>query len=65
MTLHCPACRAQRRPGQYLCPTCWATLPAPARRVLSRRDSRALARLRELHNQLEQGVPLGEITIST
>jgi len=38
--------------------------PAAARRALNRRDSHAHARLRELHNQLDAGIPLAEIRVS-
>jgi hypothetical protein len=51
-------------PGKYLCLGCWSTLPMAARRLLNRRDSRAYARLRELHRQLDRGVPLAEIRIT-
>lgn len=68
MTPTCPSCRTRsRRPGQYLCPPCWNQLPPPVRRALTRRGDRgkALARLRQLHNQLENGVPLDEIRITS
>jgi hypothetical protein len=48
----------------YLCRNCWSSLPAPARRALSRRDSAAFARLRELHQQLDAGVPLADIQVT-
>lgn len=61
----CPArCTRTRAPGQYLCRTCWLALPAAARSLLNRRDSRAFARLRELHRQLDASVPLAEIRIT-
>ncbi|MFF7142302.1 hypothetical protein ACFZB5_13770 [Streptomyces nodosus] len=53
-----------RGPGKYLCLGCWSTLPLAARRLLNRRDSRALARLRQLHTQLDAGTPLADIRIT-
>jgi hypothetical protein len=67
MTPTCPSCRTRsRRPGQYLCPACWGQLPRPTQRALTRRGDRslALARLRQLHAQLANGVPLDEIRIT-
>ena len=64
MDHNCPACRAPRRPGQYLCPSCWSALPAHVRRALSRRDKFAMLRLRELHKQLENTTPLDRITVT-
>jgi len=65
MKLACPACRTNlRRPGQYLCPGCWGQLPDRAQRSLNRRDRLALARLRELHDQLAEGLPLHEIDVA-
>lgn len=64
-TTRCPACPSGRKgTGKYLCLSCWSTLPVAARRHLNRRDSRAFARLRELHTQLAAGVPLAEIEVS-
>jgi hypothetical protein len=39
-------------------------LPPVTRRSLGRRDTRALARLRELHRQLDAHLPLPEILVS-
>ncbi|MFD5697487.1 hypothetical protein [Streptomyces lasiicapitis] len=65
MTAYCPnpLCHSPRLPGQYLCLNCWRQLPAPARDALSRRGRRAMARVRELHAQLEARVPLSEIKV--
>lgn len=61
----CPACPTGRRqPRQYLCLTCWRTLPASTRGRLSRRDGRALLRLRQLHAELAAGTPLAVIRVS-
>lgn len=57
-------CGRQRVPGRYLCPACWRKIPGASRRALNQRDSRAMARLRELHSQLVAGVPLGKIEVS-
>ncbi|MFD7509522.1 hypothetical protein ACFV5N_09290 [Streptomyces sp. NPDC059853] len=65
MTSPCPSCNtAPRRRGQYLCRGCWAQLPAPARRALSRRDAQAWARLRQLHAHLDSGRPLAHLEIT-
>lgn len=62
----CPSCRQRsRRPGQYLCPACWAALPAPARRALSQRGTKAMSRLQELYEQLTNGVPPHQIQITS
>lgn len=61
----CPGCPSgMKGPGKYLCLGCWSTLPMAARRRLNLRDSRSYARLRELHRQLDRGVPLPEIRIT-
>lgn len=60
----CPSCHTgQRGPGKYLCGTCWFTLAPATRRALSRSDTRAMARLQSLYNQLATGVPLDEIQV--
>jgi hypothetical protein len=65
MNSPCPCCRQRSKGrGNYLCRTCWFGLPTAARNALNRRDSRAYPRLRELHKQLEAGVPLAEIRIT-
>lgn len=48
----------------YLCGNCWGRLSAATRRALNRKDSRAVARLRELHQQLDAGIPLEEIQVT-
>jgi hypothetical protein len=61
----CPACPSgMKGPGKYLCLGCWSGLTALARRALNRRDSRAFARVRELHRQLDASVPLDEIQVT-
>ena len=64
MNTPCHSCRNPRPPRMYLCRNCWHLLPAPARRALNRRDSKAFARLRELHKQLDAGVTLTEIRVT-
>ncbi|MFB6423654.1 hypothetical protein ACFCXC_18200 [Streptomyces microflavus] len=65
MTTTCPGCRTRPKgTGRYLCLSCWSTLPMPTRRELRRRDPQAFARLRSLHTQLDQGVPLTEIAVT-
>jgi hypothetical protein len=65
MTSPCPACRRPKTAGLYLCRTCWPQLPLAARRALYRRDARALARLRALLAQIEAGVPLNQIEVTS
>lgn len=60
----CRSCRAPTPAHLYLCRDCWAQLPARARRALTRRDSRAFARLRELHAQLDSGRALTDIEVT-
>lgn len=60
----CRACRTPKPPRKYLCPACWNSLPAPTRHALNRRDSHATTRLRELHQQIDAGVPLAEIRVT-
>ncbi|MEU6628375.1 hypothetical protein ABZ905_08785 [Streptomyces parvus] len=60
----CPACRAPKAAGQYLCRACWFTVPAPARRALNQRDTRAMARLRALLDHINRGLPLAELEIT-
>lgn len=62
----CPGCPSgMKATGKYLCLGCWNTLPMTARRALNRRDSGAFARMRELHRQIADGVPLADIRITT
>ncbi|MFP3986927.1 hypothetical protein U9R90_05370 [Streptomyces sp. E11-3] len=64
MTTPCRSCRAPKPPRMYLCGNCWGALPTPARRALSRHDSKAFARLRELHRQLDADVPVAEVQVT-
>jgi hypothetical protein len=48
----------------YLCGNCWIQLTPAARRALNRRDSKAFLRVRELHQQLDGGRPLGQIQVT-
>lgn len=60
----CPACRKNpRRGGQYLCRGCWYTLPPGTRTALNRRDDDATRRLSNLHEALQAGTPLRDISI--
>ncbi|WP_326729011.1 hypothetical protein [Streptomyces phaeochromogenes] len=63
-TTPCRSCRTPKPSRIYLCAGCWAALTAETRRSLNRRDSKALARLRELHQQIDAGVPLAEIGVT-
>jgi hypothetical protein len=60
----CPVDQQPRNAGQYLCCGCWFTLTPAARRALYKRDALAGQRLRELHQQLGRGVPLGEVSVT-
>lgn len=63
--LLCPACRLRDRGrNKYLCYECWHELPLPARRALGRADKQAFARLRQLYDQINDGTPLHQITIT-
>lgn len=64
MNLPCHNCRTPRPPRMYLCGNCWSSLSATARRALNRRDKSAFLRLRELHKQLDAGVPLADIQVT-
>ncbi len=60
----CPSCRTEpKESGLYLCLKCWYGLTTEARKRLRRRDGQALARLRSLHTQLGQHVPLADIRV--
>jgi hypothetical protein len=60
----CLACPAPREEGKYLCGPCWFQLPASSRQALYSGDRRAFARLRELTQQIQHGVPLADIHIT-
>lgn len=62
--LACPCCPRTRGAGHYLCQTCWGRLAPLTRRLLSIRDAKAFARLRELHGQIAAHKPLEEIEVS-
>ena len=64
MTTPCRSCQTPKPMRLYLCPDCWAQLPAHTRRALNLRGSKAFARLRELHSQIDTGVPLPEIQVT-
>ncbi|MGW5736977.1 MULTISPECIES: hypothetical protein [Streptomyces] len=63
-TSPCRGCRQPRPPRMYLCGACWGQLTAATRRALTRKGAGAIGRLRELHTQLEAGVPLAEIRVT-
>jgi len=60
----CPACRASKQPGDYLCRGCWFTLRPSARRLLSRHDGEAAHRFGQLLDQINAKVKLHQITIT-
>ncbi|MFF7259504.1 hypothetical protein ACFZCL_04310 [Streptomyces sp. NPDC008159] len=63
-TLPCPGCPGRRNHGQYLCRTCWRSLPADTRGRLTRRDKRAVLRLQQLQQALAARTPLQIIRVS-
>jgi hypothetical protein len=63
-TTPCRVCRTPKPVRQYLCPTCWAGLSGPARHALIRRDSMALARLRDLYRQIDAGMALADVRVT-
>lgn len=64
MNTPCHNCKTPKPSRMYLCHNCWFSLSNAARRALNRRDSQAFARLRELHKQLDAGVPLADIQVT-
>jgi hypothetical protein len=64
MTTPCRSCQTQKPVRLYLCPGCWGQLSPAARRALNRRGDQAVTRLRELHRQVDTGVPLGEVHVT-
>jgi hypothetical protein len=62
-TTPCRGCRRPRPPRMYLCGACWDQLTAATRYALNRKDG-PIARLRQLHTQLEAGIPLSEIEVT-
>lgn len=65
LTLKCRACKGPRHASHYLCRDCWGSLPRAARTALTQRGPQALARLRSLHDQIDEGLPLSAICIPT
>jgi hypothetical protein len=63
MARTCPACKATRTAGHYLCRSCWPQLPADARRLLSLHGTVAVERLQQLLDQIHDGTPLPQIRI--
>lgn len=62
--LICACCPRARGAGNYLCGHCWGRLTPVARRRLSLRDSKAFARLRQLHGAIAAHTPLHQIEVS-
>lgn len=61
----CPGCTTSHRaPGKYLCHDCWFALTPGARRQLLRRGDGAIARYRQLLDQIHAGTPLPDIRIT-
>lgn len=61
----CPACLGPKPPSLRICPGCRITLPARSRNALDRRDDHADDRVRELLDQLDRGVPLRLIELTS
>lgn len=64
MTTPCRSCQTPKPLRLYLCPGCWGQLPPAARRALNQRGDHAVTRLRELHRQVDAGVPLCEVQVT-
>jgi hypothetical protein len=61
----CPSCHTRRKAtGKPVCAGCWSSLTLTARRALSKRDTTAMARLRDLHCQVAAGTPLRDIEVT-
>jgi hypothetical protein len=63
-TTRCPACEGSKQPSHYLCPADWRQLSHATRSALWRRDGTAELRLLGLMRQINDGVPLSEITVT-
>jgi hypothetical protein len=63
-TTRCPACEGSKQPSHYLCPADWRQLTPATRSALWRRDGKAPLRLLELMRQINDHVPLAEITVT-
>jgi hypothetical protein len=63
-TTRCPACEGSKQPSHYLCPADWHQLSRASRSALWRRDGKASLRLLELMRQINDDVPLSEITVT-
>lgn len=59
----CPSCEGDKDPARYLCRGCRATLPAPTRKALDKRDDNSTHRADELLDQLAASVPLYQIKV--
>lgn len=63
-TTRCPACDGSKPANYYLCPADWRQLSRATRTALWRHDAKASLRLLELMRQINDGVPLPEITVT-
>lgn len=61
--ISCCACGLSKDADKYLCRACWFSLSRSARQRLNQRDSKALARLRQMRDQIAAGVPLGKVQV--
>lgn len=59
----CCSCGHPKDANVYLCRACWFSLSRSARTRLNQRDSKALARLRQMRDQIAAGVPLGKVQV--
>lgn len=59
----CHSCGLSKEEDLYLCRACWFSLSRSARTRLNRRDTKALARLRQMRDQIAAGVPLGKVQV--
>lgn len=64
MSHKCPNCDAPCGAQKYLCWDCWWSLSTPARTALKRKDGKAFKRLQQLHEAIENDIPLTQIRIT-
>ncbi|WTW95455.1 hypothetical protein OG216_19630 [Streptomycetaceae bacterium NBC_01309] len=61
----CPSCRRPKPSNCYVCPACWSLLPLVTRVALTKHDTKALARLRQLNQHIDSGQPLAGLEITS
>jgi hypothetical protein len=64
LVLKCMGCKGERRSRRYLCEDCWWLLRPWVRTALTRKDDKAMMRLRQLTNQIQESRPLEDIEVT-